>query len=554
MKAVRSVYHLMRADFLERVRGTSFLIVMGVTVWAGYMFVPPFSASYNSFVIGDSRGFYNSPWVGTVTGVVATTLLSLIGFYLVKNAVSRDYQTRVGQIIATTPINRPLYVVGKWLSNLAVLVLILGALTMIAPLMQLIRAEDSTLKLGALVAPIWFMGFPVLALVSALAVLFESISFLRGGFGNLVYFFAWLALSMLAVAGMFLSISEVKPGNDYSGLSRTMADIRDQMVAEGLDPEEGATDLFVPTGGQEIVRFAWEGIAWTGDIFFERLAWVGVGLAAALASAVPFDRFDPARQRIGKRKKLKRPRLGLALGRKLLSVVGLSKPAPEDTAASRLTNAAAVLTPLDEQSTSRRFGAVFMAELRLSLKGRHWFWVAGAVGLMIAGYASPIDMVRRYLFPIAWLWPVLLWSVMGIRETKHRMEQIAFSAAYPLRRQLPAVWLTGVLVAYIAGAGFALRLLLDGQWNPLFAWAVGGMFVPSLALALGVWTNGSRTFEVVYLLWWYLGTISQVTALNFMGTTGAAVQAGVPLYYLGFTILLFTFAVLGRQRQIQGQV
>ncbi len=57
MNVVRSVYHLVRADVLERVRGYSFLIVMGVTVYAGYMMVPSMKAPYNAFLIGGYRGF-----------------------------------------------------------------------------------------------------------------------------------------------------------------------------------------------------------------------------------------------------------------------------------------------------------------------------------------------------------------------------------------------------------------------------------------------------------------------------------------------------------------
>jgi len=40
MKTLRTLYHLTRADFLERIRRYSFLIVLALTVCAGYLFVP----------------------------------------------------------------------------------------------------------------------------------------------------------------------------------------------------------------------------------------------------------------------------------------------------------------------------------------------------------------------------------------------------------------------------------------------------------------------------------------------------------------------------------
>ena len=71
--------------------------------------------------IGTVRGVYNSAWTATVMALVINTFLSLAGFYVVKNAVDRDRQTGVGQILATTRLSKPLYTLGKAASNLAVL-------------------------------------------------------------------------------------------------------------------------------------------------------------------------------------------------------------------------------------------------------------------------------------------------------------------------------------------------------------------------------------------------------------------------------------------------
>jgi len=46
---------------------------------------------------GGLCGVSNSAWTGSVMGLVATVWLSLIGFYVVKNAIQRDRQTRVGK-------------------------------------------------------------------------------------------------------------------------------------------------------------------------------------------------------------------------------------------------------------------------------------------------------------------------------------------------------------------------------------------------------------------------------------------------------------------------
>ena len=253
MNSVRIIFQLMRADLRQRVRSDSFLIVMALSVLAGYLLVPPYEAPYTSFVIGSHRGTYSSPWVGTIFGVVACTWLALFGFYLVKNTVERDNRTRVGQIIASTPARKPSYTLGKWLSNLAVLSLILALLTLMAPIMQYVRAEDTHIDLGALAAPIWLMGFPALALVSALAVLFECIPLLRGGLGNVVYFFIWGPVLVGSIGAAFTYGPNSAPRNDFAGLSRSLIDIQGELDAGGYDASHGVTGVVAPTGSSSVV-------------------------------------------------------------------------------------------------------------------------------------------------------------------------------------------------------------------------------------------------------------------------------------------------------------
>jgi hypothetical protein len=294
MRLARQIYHLARADFLERVRRFSFLVVMGLTLFAGYMFVPPLSAPYTSFIVASHRGYYNSPWVGTLFGVTAAILLSLIGFYLVKNSISRDYDTRVGQIIATTPLRKIIYMTGKWLSNVLVLTALLGVLTVIAPVMQLVRAEVTQVDLMALWTPIWLMGFPALAFAAALAVLFESVAILRGGLGNVIYFFVWGPILVGSSARSYVASGESAHAFDFAGVARIAFDIKEKLALTGVDIHKGIFGVIGPVAGNSVKRFMWEGVQWTPNLILERFLWVGLGVIAVVIAAVLFNRFDPA--------------------------------------------------------------------------------------------------------------------------------------------------------------------------------------------------------------------------------------------------------------------
>jgi len=196
MNQARIIYHLARADFLERVRRYSFLVMLGVVIFLGYQ-----AAIGNiSVQLGDCRGEFNSAWIGSMLAIIASFFLGWFGFFLIKGSVTRDYETGVGQIMATTPLTRPLYSLGKWLSNFAVLLSMIVVLVVVGIPIQYLSGESTQFDFIAYLAPFIFVALPMLALTAALAVLFEYIGFLKGGFGNILYFFLFGVVISVAVS------------------------------------------------------------------------------------------------------------------------------------------------------------------------------------------------------------------------------------------------------------------------------------------------------------------------------------------------------------------
>src|SRR5215216_2789257 len=113
MKTARVIYHLARADFFERVRRYSFLVMLAGTIYLGYVI----NRGDMYLELEGYRGVLNSAWVG-------------------------------GMMTASA-ISRPVYLLGKWLSNLAVLGALLGLLALAAAVMQLLGGESSRLDMFA---------------------------------------------------------------------------------------------------------------------------------------------------------------------------------------------------------------------------------------------------------------------------------------------------------------------------------------------------------------------------------------------------------------------
>jgi hypothetical protein len=476
--------------------------------------------------LGDYRGVYDAAWIGTLMATTLGFFLSLAGFYLVRGGVQRDAATGVGEILAATPLRAGAYVAGKFVSNAAVLLVVVAVLAAAALVMLLAHGEDRTFDAVHLFMPFLVFATPVALLVAAVAVLFDAVPALRDTAGNVVYFFAWMVA--LPFVGLELF--------GFASVVRSMT--------AALDALTGGYGggIVLGTGGVELQTFTWSGFAWGAEAL-PRLSFVGAALALAAVAALPFDRFDPSRRR---------PRRPRAAGRSASRDLGPETPA-EPIVVQRSPNAAAALAGTASATMSRSslaiFARLFVVEVALLVKGRSIVGYLGAAGWIVACLFAPVDAVQRWLLPLAWIWPLQPWSEMGARETLHRTRELLFSTPAPVLRQLPAAWLAGVLLALLTGSGVLVRLPAEPSLLPGFL--AGALFIPSLALLLGVVSGTGRTFQIVWMVLWYLGPMNGVPVFDVTGATAAGVELGAPWSYALAGLALAALAALARQHQVR---
>ena len=520
---------IMRVGYMNRVRSYRFLVILILCIVAGYVFVPAPEANYVTLGWGSDtvfyRGVYNSAWIGSLVALLTGMFLALFGFYVVNDAVKRDENTGVGQVIATTPMSNPVYTLGNALGNFLVLGTMVFIVFLTAFGMQLVRGEVLSVDLWALSAPFLLLVLPLMFLVSAVAVLFETVPSLRGGVGNVVYVLVWL-FSLPLLSDIY----------DLFGNNMVLSSM--EAAGEAAFPEMNELGFILGYSwgfpeGRPLYAFNWAGIQWTLEVIQSRLLLVGVAVVVALIASLSFRRFDPSKESRGSRVTPS-------------GVTSLEAHMPPDASILDVE-----LRPLGE-APSFGFSSMLTAECRLMLRefpSIGGLGLIGAVGLFGAGLVIPAGMARSVLLPMAWLVPVLYWSRLGARETRHGTGQLVFSSSRVLVRQFWAMWLTGVIVSLVTGGGVMLNLGLMGDLAGVAALVVGAMFIPSLALCLGVWAGSSKVFEFLYTLLWYIGPMNGVASLDFMGVVPGSVEAGVWLWYLGATVILVGLAFIGRRMQ-----
>jgi len=548
----RRLYHLARADFYERVRRHAFWVALLFCVYGGYALLPPNHSRYATLTMDGHRGVYNSAWIGTAMAMLSGAFISLIGFFIVKNAVERDRRTGVGQILATTPISKLQYTIGKTLSNFAVLTAMTAVVALACVVMQFIRAEDRSFDAWRMFAPFVLITLPTLLITAAVAVFFETMPVLRGGMGNVAFIFIWGGL----LGGNF-GRDMAGQHNDPLGTGIAMPDMIQAcaFAFPGFDAANAGVSMGVniQDHGVALKTFKWDGINWTAQHVMWRLSWVLAALGIAAVAAIPFDRFDTSRARAIQRRR----RTGARTLSGEQSAAGTQRHAGnsavhEDAkerdvrATGRITDVH--LTPLASNASHARFFAMVVAEWKLIVKGLRWWWV-GPLGFTIAALTAPLAGVKAIILPLAWFWPVLLWSRLGTREAVHNTGPVFFSAPRPLSRQLMATWVAGVVLSVVASFAVALRFSVAGDAHALLAWCVGAAFAPALAVALGVWTRSGKAFEAIYTGLCY-AILQSAAPLDFMGAVAAAPRAN-PVVFALITLVLLTAALFGRRQRLQ---
>jgi hypothetical protein len=535
MNRLQAGYYVFRSDLLERIRSYAFLLTMSATLLLAVLFVPPVDAHYAVVSISGFRGIYNAAWVGSSVAMSTLSCMLLLGFYLIKNTVERDRRTGVGQILESTSVSKLVYISGKFASNFMVLTLIVLITGAVSIFMVIVRGESSSLQAGALLIPFVVMVLPVIAVVAAVALVFESVHWLSGGLGNILYFFIWARLLDYMSSFQWL--------NGYIQMSSLMgfevfydsfeSVFRHTMPGIDVVIEDGILAL-----DQPLQTYVWPGLDWNLPLLAGRFIWILVALGLIVAAALLFRGFGHDRER-------PRSVTRFFARRKEEQLVEVSGTVLLDQPSSWVYSA---LPPIKQQICMVE---LVYAELKLMSKIPPWWWTVIAILGIGCCFLLPFDLVRGFAGPLCWVWPILLWSSLGVREKLHGTEQILFSSLSPDRRQLIATWMAGWLVTLFTGIGFGFQMMVYGGLWEGAAWFVGSLFIPTFALGLGLWTGTSKVFEVSYLLFIFVGLLNEVEIFDFMGSIPSTVQRGQYGVYFVLILLMVPFIFWARRHKLR---
>ncbi|MDQ6654457.1 MAG: hypothetical protein M3Y80_01400 [Verrucomicrobiota bacterium] len=491
---------IVRADFLVRFRRPSTVVVFLLLSACSYFWVPAPSTGKALIQINGHRALMNSGAIGMGTASLGMIFVGLFGFYVISNSIRRDVVSRCGMVAASTPMRSSEYLVGKFLGNLVFLFTFLAGFMLASMLMLLVRGE-------APLEPLVFIGQYLLltpaaiVFVSAVAVLFESISWLAGKLGDVLYFFLFMA-SISVVVTDLASHGGFPVGRyfDFSGFGFMIDQMQRTLHTESVSIGSSSFD---PTKTPIIFN----GLTMTREWLAPRMGAILLPLLLLPVATLFFHRFDPVRTKAtsdrGRRNWIGRVQMLLKpLSRR---VVG------------------AMMRPARGHS----LGASIWADAVLTLTLFPLALLAFvAVGIATLSAAPPPDVL-----PAVFLALGVIVSDTVTRDVRAATRPIIY-AAPRLREHL--VWWKLGSTCVLALLFFAIPLVRAANTGG-FAFAmlaVGVIFVAAAATALGVITGNPKAFLVGFLSFWYV-VVNERGALplfDFAGFYGAATRQTLFLY------------------------
>jgi hypothetical protein len=85
----------------------------------------------------------------------------------------------------------------------------------------------------------------------------------------------------------------------------------------------------------------------------------------------------------------------------------------------------------------------------------------------------------------------------------------------------------------------------------LLAWFAGAIFLPALALALGVVSGSGKAFEAILTALWYIGPMNHTPGADFTGAASGTATLRYAIVYLAISAALLAVAFVFRARQLR---
>jgi hypothetical protein len=508
-----------------RSRRISSLVILLAVVAVSWLMVLDPKTGMAMMVTHKQRFVYDSQALAFATGLIASMLFGLAGFYLARGRSQEDLRCGTAAVLAATPVSNAQLLGARWLGAFCFLMSLGTVLMLTIWVLQLVRGEGPLQPLPYLQMLVLGLA-PGLMLCASLAVLADAWAPLMGKRGDALYWLFWVA--QFAFMPVMLEQGTVRLSGwqvfDIVGASPMLVALSRLLDVSSISVGGGPFDAALP------LLHMPEGL-WSHELVALRMGSMMLALLPLVPAVLRFHRYAPDLVKL--RSRNARWRLVAALQWLLHPLMW-----PLLGVLRMLMRAAAWLPGLPGR---------WLADVSLVLLSQPLL----ALVMLVCAVASavvPVEQLPALLAVLLGGWGV---AVADVSSRDLQSGTLALACAVP-GGAWERSWRQGL-------AAFGLGLLLSlpglGRWwadEPARALAgtAGLLFFSAAAALLGRLTQGSRSFLALFLFALYLGLQKTgLAGLDLLGLSGDAQPGGALGYALAGALGFAALVVLPRLRR-----
>ncbi len=510
---------LVLSELRLRLRRISTLVAIAAFVVITWLMIPDPRHGMTLMSVDGARVFYSSNALAFGSATFSSVLMGLGSFYLVRGRVSEDLRSGIASVIAATSISNAKFLASRWLGGVLYMLVIIAALMCTTMVLHGLRGEGPIQPIvylqtyGVLLLPMVFFGVST-------ALLFDSVPFLMGKAGDVLYFFIWM-LQLGVVGASQASLNAYFPPLfilDISGVGIAIMQLQHLLGTTHITVGVSEFNLAAPV-------FNLPNSLWNTPITLMRLVCALLASTPILPAILYFHRYSPDRVKVGHARARRSPLAWLnSLLRPLARVV---RP---------LLRLANVLPGI--------LGQV-LAETTLTLMTAPAA-IAALLGAVVAAVVAPPDALPSVIIASLAFWGVLV-SGLSTRDFEANLEDMTGVIAGATGRYIRQLLATGLLGLMFVGYG-AVRW---AEHAPLRTAVLifGVLSASAVAAFVGRTSRTARTFLALFLFALYIMVSARdVPLLDWFGSNGVATVATLTLQIATMVLASLAGIVYCRQQ------
>jgi hypothetical protein len=475
-----------------RMRRLSTLVVTLAVIALSWSMVPAPESNMALISINDARVLLTSSALAFGTVSLAAIVFGLGSFYLARGRASEDVRSGTGSVIAASQIGNGVFIFSRWLGGVTYILALVAILLSTTMVLHAIRGHgpiEVSVYLqvyGLLLVPMVFFGV-------SFAILFDSIPWLMGKLGDVLFFVIWmfqLAL-MAAFQGSKAAYSPLLL-IDFSGLATSFMTL--QGIA-GSNISVGMSEFNKALPAVLLPQFVWP-----IQIILMRFGACILAMLPLLPAMMLFHRYSPDRVKVSTAAKRRSPLTLLNSWLRPLS--RMVKP---------LFVLAAKMPGISGQVLADIALTLVTSPLTIVL-----LFASVVAAFTVDSTALPVLMIIVVVY-----WGILI-SDISTRDYAATAEDITDTVRGGKTQRFLRQWLATNVLGFLFMGAIAFRWSAE---DPKRALAVisGIVFLSTLASAFGRFSRTPRTFIALFLFAIYIALNGKDLAImDLVGFNGSA--------------------------------